>query len=228
RIVALEGLSRFAECPHERPGDHDRHAEISSLPPPGLTCHLAHPVGLRQRRLRFRQHQASGLGQLDSMAVTHEKRNAQIALKRLDALRQRWLSDVEARGRAAEMPFLREYHEIGQLLEGQVCRRERAHTELLLLTPASGRWPLSRAAIARSRHQRTAAPPPDSSREKARSRTRPAFAETHRPPCPCPWLAQPARRPPWVSLPGRIGRRNSARPCSALPPRCRSGHRAPR
>ena len=84
--------------------------------------YLFHPAGLRQRGLRLREYQASGLGQRHPVASPREQLDPQVALHGLDALRQWWLADVKSLGCPAEVLLLRDGDETGQLPEGQVQR----------------------------------------------------------------------------------------------------------
>jgi hypothetical protein len=64
---------------------------------------------------RFLKESRTGWRELDPPAVTGEKRHADAFLEREDGARERWLRDVQRRGRPAEMQVLGHGHEIPQL-----------------------------------------------------------------------------------------------------------------
>jgi hypothetical protein len=112
RVIALESLCCLGECRNEGNRIYDRNPEMPCFTLLRPARHLPHPIDLRQRGLRFGQHQTSRFRQFNPVACPREKLDAQITLHGLDTLRQGRLADVKARSRATEVALLRDRHEI--------------------------------------------------------------------------------------------------------------------
>ena len=75
------------------------------------------PVGVGQDLPRLGQERRPGGGQRDVVGAAFQQPDAQLTLEPLDLLAQRGLHDVLPRGRAAEVQFLSQRHEIAQLTQ---------------------------------------------------------------------------------------------------------------
>jgi hypothetical protein len=66
---------------------------------------------------RMLEERAARVGQSDAVAGSDEERDAELALELADLLRERWLSDVQPRGRPSEVQLLGDGDEVAEMAE---------------------------------------------------------------------------------------------------------------
>ena len=101
----------------------------------------AHAVRLRQRLARFGQDRAARVRQPHLVLGAVEKPSAKLVFQLPDLLAQRRLRHVQPRGRAREVQFLRDGHEIPQMSEFDAHMQD-VYPYIILILDAYGAFPL--------------------------------------------------------------------------------------